>query len=262
MDFLQKDRYDINDLLLIMQKLRAPDGCPWDREQTHESLRNGLIEETYEAVEAIDTANSDLLEEELGDVLLQVVFHAQLEQEAGSFSFADVVDGIAKKMVYRHPHVFGQAHVNNSQDVLENWDALKKKSKGQETQSEVLKSVSPSLPALMRAAKLQKKAFKAGAGAETALRAIEQTECALAALRGRLLQEEDCGAAYGDFLFAAAGLSRFVEEEPEEALAKACGRFLAAFCKMERLAEQEGVPLLPDQREALARLWEAVAVQL
>ena len=114
----------------------------------------------------------------------------------------------------------------------------------------------------MRAAKLQKKAFKAGAGAETALRAIEQTECALAALRGRLLQEEDCGDAYGDFLFAAAGLSRFVEEEPEEALAKACGRFLAAFCKMERLAEQEGVPLLPDQREALARLWEAVAVQL
>ena len=91
-DFLQKDRYDINDLLLIMQKLRAPDGCPWDREQTHESLRNGLIEETYEAVEAIDTANRDLLEEELGDVLLQVVFHAQLEQEAGSFSFADVVD--------------------------------------------------------------------------------------------------------------------------------------------------------------------------
>lgn len=262
MDFLQKDRYDINDLLMIMQKLRAPDGCPWDREQTHESIRNSLIEETYEAVEAIDTADRDLLEEELGDVLLQVVFHAQLEQEVGSFSFADVVDGIAKKMVYRHPHVFGQVHVNNSQDVLENWDALKKKSKGQQTQSEVLKSVSASLPALMRAAKLRKKALKAGVGEETALQAIEQTERTLAALRGQLLQKESGSAAYGNFLFAAAGLSRFVGEEPEEALAKACDRFLAAFCKMERLAEQEGVPLLPEQREALTRLWEAVAVQL
>lgn len=264
-DFLQKDRYDINDLLQIMRELRSPDGCPWDREQTHESIRNCLIEETYEAVEAIDTADRDLLEEELGDVLLQVVFHAQLEQEIGSFSFEDVVDGVAKKMIYRHPHVFGQVHVENSQDVLNNWDALKRKSKGQKKQSDALKSVSASLPALLRAAKLQKKAAKVGVGAETAEEAFAQAEQAFELLRERVLErgtEEQKLEAYGSFLFAASGLSRFVNQEPEEALAKACSHFIETFLAMEQLAEKQGVPLLPEQRETLAELWKTVAAQL
>ena len=143
-----------------MRLLRAPGGCPWDREQTHRSVRANFIEETYEAVEAIDTDNAQLLEEELGDVLLQVVLHARMEEEAGRFSFADVVNGVARKLVLRHPHVFGDVTVSDTGQVLDNWDAIKKQSKNQQTTAEVLKSVSPALPALMRSDKLQKKAEK------------------------------------------------------------------------------------------------------
>ena len=142
MSFEKKDKYTIEDLLEIMKILRAPGGCPWDREQDHHSIRASFIEETYEAVEAIDTDNTEL-KEELGDVLLQVVFHSRIEEEAGRFNFDDVADGICKKMIVRHPHVFGDVTVENSADVLKNWDEIKKKTKSQKTQTEVLQSVSP-----------------------------------------------------------------------------------------------------------------------
>ena len=141
MDFQQKERYTIGDLEHIIALLRAPGGCPWDIEQTHQSVRANLIEETYEAVEAIDTNNIELLKEELGDVLMQVLFHAQIEAEQGTFTFADVVDGVAKKLVVRHPHVFGDVQVTDSAQVLSNWDEIKKKTKSQTTQTEVLESV-------------------------------------------------------------------------------------------------------------------------
>ena len=131
MSFEKKDKYTIEDLLEIMKILRAPGGCPWDREQDHHSIRASFIEETYEAVEAIDTDNTELLKEELGDVLLQVVFHSRIEEEAGRFNFDDVADGICKKMIVRHPHVFGDVTVENSADVLKNWDEIKKKTKSQ-----------------------------------------------------------------------------------------------------------------------------------
>ncbi len=133
---------------------------PWDIEQTHQSVRANLIEETYEAVEAIDTNNMELLKEELGDVLMQVLFHAQMEAEQGTFTFADVVDGVAKKLIVRHPHVFGNVQVTDSSQVLSNWDEIKKKTKSQTTQTEVLESVSVALPALMRSYKVQKKSGK------------------------------------------------------------------------------------------------------
>ena len=161
-DFLQKDKYTMDDLLKIIKILRSPEGCPWDREQTHQSIRSCFIEETYEAVEAIDRCDEDLLKEELGDVLFQVLFHAELAEENGDFDFSDVVDGIAKKMVIRHPHVFGNTVVQDSEEVLVNWDAIKKKTKKQKTHTEVLRSVSSALPALMRSAKVQQKAAKAG----------------------------------------------------------------------------------------------------
>ena len=126
MDFQRKETYTIEDLLQIVRILRSPGGCPWDREQTHHSIRACLIEETYEAVEAIDTEDTELLKEELGDVLLQVVFHADLEAEAGRFDFDQVADGICKKLIVRHPHVFGDVHVQDSAEVLKNWDAIKK----------------------------------------------------------------------------------------------------------------------------------------
>ena len=161
-DFTFKEKYTYEDLLEIMRILRCPEGCVWDREQDHKSIRRSFIEETYEAVEAIDNDDPVLLQEELGDVLLQVVFHAQIEAEAGRFTMDDVADGICKKMIYRHPHVFGSVEVKNSDDVLTNWDALKQKEKHQKSTTETLESVARSLPGLIRAEKVQHKAAKVG----------------------------------------------------------------------------------------------------
>ena len=152
----------ISDLRAITGLLRAPDGCPWDREQTHESIRGNFIEETYEVVEAIDTSDTELLEEELGDVLLQVVFHACIEEEKGGFDFEDVTDGICRKLILRHPHVFGDVNADTTEQVLSNWDKIKQRSKHQTTVTETLSSVAKSLPALMRAEKLIGRAAKAG----------------------------------------------------------------------------------------------------
>ena len=161
-DFEQKEKYDFNDLLRIMEILRAPDGCMWDREQDHASIRRNFIEETYEAVEAIDNDDPVLLREELGDVLLQVVFHAQMEKEKGVFDMDDVADGICKKLIYRHPHIFSTTEVGSTEEILNNWDELKKKEKSQKTVTDGLDSVARSLPGLIRADKIQKKAAKAG----------------------------------------------------------------------------------------------------
>ena len=156
------DKMLISDLRAITGLLRAPDGCPWDREQTHESIRGNFIEETYEVVEAIDTSDTELLEEELGDVLLQVVFHACIEEEKGGFDFEDVTDGICRKIILRHPHVFGDVNADTTEQVLSNWDKIKQRSKHQTTVTETLSSVAKSLPALMRAEKLIGRAAKAG----------------------------------------------------------------------------------------------------
>lgn len=156
------ERMTYADLRMITALLRAPDGCPWDREQTHESVRDNFIEETYEAVEAIDNRDPELLCEELGDVLLQVMFHARIEEERGGFSLDDVCDGICRKLILRHPHVFGDTVVKNTDQVLDNWDAIKQRSKSQTTATETLESVARSLPGLMRAEKLLGRAEKAG----------------------------------------------------------------------------------------------------
>ena len=157
--------------------MRSPEGCPWDREQTHESIRRNLIEETYEAVEAIDRDDQAHLCEELGDVLLQVFFHARISEEEGRFSLADVYTGECLKMIERHPHIFGEVKVNGSEDVLNNWEAIKREKKGQSTLGETLGSVSRSLPSLMRAEKLAHKARKAGEFRdEDALGALDDRE--------------------------------------------------------------------------------------
>lgn len=165
-DIIQKYRTEakmgIDDLRAIISMLRAPDGCPWDKVQTHESIRNNFIEETYEAVEAIDNGDVPLLREELGDVLLQVVFHACMEEEKGSFSLDDVANEVCRKLVLRHPHVFADVQADTVGAVLNNWDAIKQKSKHQSTATETLESVARSLPALMRAEKMYGRAAKAG----------------------------------------------------------------------------------------------------
>lgn len=159
-----KECYDINDLISIVRLLRSPDGCPWDREQTHSSVRNDFIEETYEVIEALDKKDMSLLREELGDVLLQVVFHSVIEEECGSFGFDEVVNDICAKLVLRHPHVFGDVDADTSEKVLKNWDKIKQKSKGQTTVYETLESVCSSLPALLRSQKTVKRADKGGYG--------------------------------------------------------------------------------------------------
>ena len=161
-DFEIKDCYKFDDLLRIMEILRAPDGCMWDREQDHHSIRRNFIEETYEVCEAIDDEDTEHMKEELGDVLLQVVFHTQMEKEKGTFDIDDVADGICKKLVFRHPHVFGTVDARDSGQALNTWDAQKREEKGQRTAADTLDSVARSLPALMRAEKIQDKARKAG----------------------------------------------------------------------------------------------------
>ena len=142
MSFEKKPNYKFEDLIEIMKLLRAPNGCPWDKEQTHESIRQNFIEETYEVIEAIDTKDKDLLKEELGDVLLQVVFHSEMESEIGSFNIDDVCDGICKKLIIRHPHIFADVTADTTEEVLNNWDKIKMQTKSQKTQSEAMDSVS------------------------------------------------------------------------------------------------------------------------
>ncbi len=260
MEFQRKEKYNINDLLEIMKILRSPNGCPWDREQDHHSLRSGFIEETYEAIEAIDTDNTELLKEELGDVLLQVVFHANIEEEAGRFNFDDVADGICKKMIVRHPHVFGSATVKDSDDVLKNWDEIKKKTKAQKTQTEVLRSVSPALPALMRSAKVQQKAAKVGFDWPDVSGALDKVGEELAEVReaAQSQNSEACREELGDLLFAVVNVSRFLKVEPEQALSLACSKFIDRFAGVEKLANERGINMKESSLEELDRLWDEV----
>lgn len=161
LDFIWKEKYDFHDLVKIVHLLRSPGGCPWDQVQTHQSIRRNFLEETYEACEAIDTDDAALLCEELGDVLLQVLFHTDIEQDCGRFTLDDVTDGICKKLIYRHPHVFGSTEVCGTEEVLTNWDALKQAEKGQQTQTEVL---SAGFSCTSRALARRKSAEKGGAG--------------------------------------------------------------------------------------------------
>jgi tetrapyrrole methylase family protein/MazG family protein len=260
LDFEFKDKYNIEDMLNIMVILRSPQGCPWDKEQTHKSIRSCFIEETYEAVEAIDTDNSELLQEELGDVLLQVLFHSQLESEKGSFDFSDVVNGIARKMIIRHPHVFGDTVVDSADEVLVNWDAIKKDTKSQTTQTQVLQSVSTALPALMRSAKVQHKAAKVGFDWPDVSGALDKVAEETDELKQAIASgsAEDRAEELGDLLFSVVNVARFLEVEPEHALSCSCDKFISRFQKMEQLAMKRGVDLDSLTLEQLDLLWNEI----
>ncbi len=264
MDFQQKEQYTIADLERIIALLRAPDGCPWDREQTHQSVRANFIEETYEAIEAIDTNNVELLKEELGDVLMQVLFHAQMEAELGTFTFADVVDGVAKKLIVRHPHVFGDVHVKDSAQVLSNWDEIKKKTKSQTTQTEVLESVSTALPSLMRSYKVQKKAAKVGVDIQNAEQALDDLIMCAHRLKKSLSQQETIGLSdeqVGDLLFASVHVARKCGVEPEFSLTKACNRFIIYFAVVEKYTQKKEICWSDLTHEELNAIWRQVATE-
>jgi tetrapyrrole methylase family protein/MazG family protein len=257
-DFKQKNSYDMLDLIEIMRILREPGGCPWDAEQTHESIKKNLIEETYEVIEAINKNDKELLCEELGDLLMQVVFHAQMEKEEGSFEFNDITDGICKKLIERHPHVFGQVEISGVDDVLTNWDAIKRKSKGQKTTTQSMNSVPRELPALMRATKLQKKAADVGFDWSDVSGALDKLEEEISELR-QAIDNNDCenmAEELGDVLFSAVNVSRFIKTDAEEALTDASDKFLARFTKVESLAKERNIDMKSSSLEELDRLWD------
>ena len=216
-DFQYKESYDVQDLDEIVRILRAPGGCPWDAEQTHQSIRRNFLEEAYEAVEAIDEGNPDHLKEELGDVLLQVLFHARMEQEAGRFDLNDVADGVCKKLIYRHPHVFGDVSVTGTGEVLSNWEELKRKEKGQATNTDALEAVARSLPALWRAEKVQKKAKKAGFDWPHIAGALDKLSEEIGELKAAVAGGTNVEEELGDLLFSAVNAARFVKVDPEAA---------------------------------------------
>ncbi len=258
MDFKYKEKYNIEDLLTIMRLLRSEDGCPWDREQTHQSIRKNLIEETYEAAEAIDREDMPLLKEELGDVLLQVVFHARMEEEKGNFSFDDVADGICKKLIVRHPHIFADVTADNAEQVLANWDSIKKKEKGQQTAAETLAAVSSALPALMRAQKVQQRAARAGFDYDETGQAMADLESEVRELREALASDDSTAVEeeLGDLIFAAVNVARFSKTDAEEALSRSTEKFMRRFERVEQLAGEEKLDLKEAPLDELNRLWK------
>jgi len=251
-DFQYASRYALEDLLRIMELLRAPGGCPWDRAQTHQSIRRNMLEEAYEAVEAIDQDDPDHLKEELGDVLLQVVFHARMAEEAGRFTFDDVVDGVCKKLVFRHPHVFGAVDAGDPEGALASWEARKREEKGQNTAGDTLDAVARSLPALMRAEKLQGKARKAGFDWKDVRPALDKLSEELSELEAAIAEGSNVEEELGDLLFAAVKVGCFQGLDSELALHAACEKFIRRFRRVEALAP---APLDRLDVPALEALW-------
>lgn len=255
---LKKETYGFDDLCTIMKLLRAPDGCPWDREQDHKSIRNNLIEEVYELIEGIDTEDEELMAEELGDVLLQVVFHCEISESGGSFGIEQVCDGICKKLIVRHPHVFGNVEADTSEQVLANWDAIKRKTKKQTTDTDSMRSVSAALPALMRAHKLGAKGRKVGFDfddpAEAMEKVLEEAQEAMEAYKSgdAAATEEE----FGDLLLAVVNAARLAGVDSEEALYKANQKFVDRFARVEELCLKNGNSVKDTARDKKEEYWQ------
>ena len=260
MDFQFKDVYNISDLVQIMHILRAPDGCPWDKVQTHESIRQNFIEETYEAVEAIDKKDVPLLREELGDVLMQVIFHCIMEEEQGTFSFDDVCNEVCRKLIIRHPHVFGNIEADTPEEVLKNWDAIKMQTKSQEKLADSVDDVAKSLPALMRAQKVQKRSAKSGMDFRSPEQAAEklpeeQQELFEAVKSG---DKERMEEELGDLLFSVVNIARLLGVDAELALTRSTDKFSQRFRAVEELADKRGIDMKTAPDSLIDSLWEEI----
>lgn len=259
-DFQCKGRYDWEDFLEITRLLRSPGGCPWDREQTHASIRRNFLEETYEVLDALDRDDPHDMCEELGDILMQVALHAQIEAEQGRFTIADVVDGVSKKLVYRHPHVFGGARADTAEEVLVNWEALKRTEKGQRSTADAIEAVPHTLPALWRAEKTVSKTAKAGFNWSDLNGPLDKLEEELLELRQAVEAGGPADAPHGvreelgDLLFITAKVAQMSGVDPEEALHLACDKFDARFRRVEAAADK---PLSSYSEEELVDLWKA-----
>ncbi|HCT63971.1 MAG TPA: nucleoside triphosphate pyrophosphohydrolase [Lachnospiraceae bacterium] len=252
-----KDRYGFDDLVEIIRILRSKNGCPWDKVQTHETLRDSMIEEAYEVVEAINNKDMENLCEELGDVLMQVIFHATMEAEKGGFTLEDVYDGISKKMISRHSHIFASDVANTPEDVVVNWEKNKKKEKGYKTQTQVLESIPKALPALTRARKIQAKAADVGFDLENLDEAIKKLEEEIDELKNALNSgDEGIAEEYGDVLFSCVNISRFLGLNPEFALTNSSEKFINRFRYIEETALSRGRTLENLTILDMDQLWE------
>lgn len=252
-----KEKYTFSDLIDIMRLLRSADGCPWDREQTHESLKRYLIEETYEVLEVIDLINRKRLCEELGDLLLQVIFHAQIAAEDNSFTIEDVISGICRKMVLRHTHVFGTDTAETAEDVVENWEEIKKKEKGMKSHTDVLKDVPSNLPALMRSFKVQQKASRIGFDWDNVDDVIKKVYEEIDELKD-VYKSKDVvriNEEMGDVLFSIVNLSRFLDVQPELALTGTIDKFIKRFEFIEKESAKEGKKIEEMTLSEMDELW-------
>lgn len=256
----EKGSYTFDDLVLIMELLRSPSGCPWDIEQNHHSIRNDLIEETYEVVEAIDRDDPVHLREELGDVLLQVVFHARIEDEVGRFTVYDVANDICEKLIYRHPHVFGQVHVDGSEQVLSNWEKLKGVEKQAErvTLTDQLRAIPAMEPALMRAQKVGKKAacFDFADADEVYAKLAEE----IAEVRAASASGDDAAVEeeLGDLLLTVTSLARKLGVKSEEALMHATDKFIDRFERVENAVRARGQNMADLSMTELNAVWDGI----
>ena len=255
---LHKERYTLDDLVLVMELLRGEGGCPWDMEQTHKSIRKDFIEETYEVIEAIDTDDPVLLREELGDVLLQVAFHSQIETEEGRFNIYDVTNDVCAKLIHRHPHVFGEVKVENSAEVLVNWDKIKGEEKHRDTLTDKLRAIPPMLPALMRAQKVGKKASffdfeTADQVFDKLYEEIEEVRAAMASGDQNAVNEE-----IGDLLLTVTSLARKAKTDSEEALMNATNKFIDRFEKVEKIVNSRGEFVEDLTMEQLDAVWDEI----
>ncbi len=255
-NFDDKPSYDIHDFRKILELLRGEGGCPWDAQQTHVSIRRNMLEEAYEAVAAIDSGDMENLQEELGDLQMQVLFHARMEEEQGGFNFDDVCDAACRKLLYRHPHVFGDVTVSNEAEALNAWDEMKRREKSQKTTAKAMSDVAETLPALWRAEKIQKKAQKVGFDWPDWCGAREKISEELAELDEAIAEGGDVAGELGDLLAACVNLARFLEVDPEQALHGSCERFVKRFDFMEQEAARRGENLEEMPLEAQEELWQ------
>ncbi|MCL2023813.1 MAG: nucleoside triphosphate pyrophosphohydrolase [Oscillospiraceae bacterium] len=251
-----KESYTADDLREIIRVLRSPEGCPWDRVQTHESIRKNLLEECYETADAIDKSDMALLKEELGDVLLQVYLHGQIAQDNGAFTLEDVTDGICRKLLERHPHVFGNIRADDGEAALAAWDEAKRKAKGQQPGSVPMLDVPKTLPALMRAQKVQQKAKLAGMDFPGISNAAEQLVSKLNEFIDIVKAGNDPAGKLGDILFSAVNVVRISENDSEELLTRATEKFIARFIRAEKLLDK---PMSDCTQEELDEVWEKAA---
>lgn len=247
-------------LLGVMRKLRAPDGCPWDIKQTHETLKSDLIEEAYEVIDAIESGNPSELEEELGDLLLQVVFHAQISSDAGEFEFDAVATGITDKLIRRHPHVFGEVNVSGADEVLQNWDTIKKTEKQEEGESpkSIVAGIPKHLPALQKAHQIQKRAARAGFDWDNIDDVFAKLHEEIDEVKEAISRnhEEDIRDEIGDLLFSVVNVSRYLGHNPEELLNHNIKKFVRRFLSVEEQVHATGKEFKEFTLEELDAFWD------